>query len=136
VSGENLEIARRIAEANHSGSPEETVERFVELVHPELEFRSVLSSVEGGTYRGPEGIRRYIADMGEAWEEWRTEVVEIEELSENTVLASFTTHAVGKGGFEGDLATFLMITIEDGKARRVISCPTREEALAAAGISE
>jgi hypothetical protein len=96
----------------------------------------VLSSIEGRTYHGPDGIRRYFADMGEAFEEWRVEVVELEELSSDTVFARFVSHAVGKSGVAGEMATFIVLTIEGGKIRRAISSGSRKESLAAAGITE
>jgi hypothetical protein len=135
MPGENLELARRLCEAARSGPPEETVERVVGLAHPRVEFVSRLSEVQGGRYVGHEGVQAYFIDMADAWEEWRASVVDLEELAPDTVLAELSTHAVAKGGFEGDLPSFLLVTIEDGKVRRVVSHASREEALETAGIS-
>jgi hypothetical protein len=66
VSQENVEIVRRAIDANRSGPPEETVDVAVALSDPACVFASRLSSVDGATYRGHDGIRRYFADLADA----------------------------------------------------------------------
>jgi hypothetical protein len=136
MSAENIDVARRVVEATHLGPAHETVERAVEWCDPEVEFVSRLSTVEGGTYNGHDGIRRYFADMAEVWEEWRTWPDGLEEIRPGTVLATLVTHAVGKSGAGGELRTFAVIAIVDGKVRRIDSYPSRADALEAAGIEE
>jgi hypothetical protein len=133
MSSENLEIARRLIEANRSGPPEETIERGVALVHPELEFHSRLSSVEGATYRGHEGARRYFADMSDAWRDWRIELEEVEDLEADRVVAQVMMHAVGQSGVAIELRSWIVVGIVEKKVRTMDVYTSREEALAAAG---
>lgn len=52
MSRENVEVVRRVTEANRSGDPDATFEVVIALVDAKSEFRSNLNAVEGATYRG------------------------------------------------------------------------------------
>jgi hypothetical protein len=135
VSSESIEIVREAIAANRSGPPEETLERALAITHPEMEFLSRLSSIEGAIYRGHEGTRRYFADMADAWREWRLVLEALEELGSDQVYAQAMMHAVGQSGVAIELRSWLIVEVADEKVRRMNVYPTREEALAAAGTS-
>jgi hypothetical protein len=136
VAGENREITRRLIGVNHSGPPDETVERAIELVHPEFEFVSRLSAIDGASYRGEAGARRYYADMSDAWRDWRVELEAIEELGSDLVLGQVIMHAVGQSGVAIDLRSWMVVEVVDGKVRRMGAHSSREEALEAAGFGD
>ena len=52
---------------------ERDVERVLELIDPEVEFRAMTSDYAGRTepYRGHEGIREYFRDVSFVWDELR-----------------------------------------------------------------
>ena len=54
------------------------LERVLACCDPAVEFSSLLSKVEGGTYRGHDGIRRFFADQRQAWERWEPSPDELE----------------------------------------------------------
>jgi ketosteroid isomerase-like protein len=86
---EAADIARRAHEVFNSGD----FERFVELWHPDCEYRPALEGgVQGGggVYRGQDGIRRWWRGMEEAWREWSTEIHEIRDLDISGRLSSVT----------------------------------------------
>jgi ketosteroid isomerase-like protein len=136
MSEENVEIVRRALEANRSGPPDATVEVVKELAHPDFEFTSRLSSIEGSTYRGPDGLRRYFEDMADAFQEWRNDVNEMTEVGPDTVLADITFHATGHSGVAVELQSFVACVLSSGKIVRIHAYPSRREALEAAGLSE
>jgi ketosteroid isomerase-like protein len=75
--GGNAELYRQAAQAWSDRDPE----RFLGMVHPDVEWRSRLAGVEGIAYKGHEGVRRYFADLAETFGEIR--IVEIEKLEEH-----------------------------------------------------
>jgi ketosteroid isomerase-like protein len=135
MSQENVEIVRQAIAANRSGPQDATTDAAVALTDPKVEFVSRLTSVEG-TYRGHDGLRRYFADMADAWREWQNEAQAIEELSPDTVLADVIFRAVGKSGVAAELRSAIVWELSDGKIARVHSYGSRKEALEAAGVSE
>lgn len=136
MSEANLEIVRQAYDANRSGRPEDTVDVCLALADPSVEFRSRLTSVEGSTYNGHDGVRRYFADMADAWEEWRNDVGEVRDLGHEAVLTTATFRATGKSGVEVELLSAIVWVLSDGKVVRMHAYPTPEEALEAAGLSE
>ena len=51
------------------------LDRLLELTDPEVEWHSVFAELgEAGTYRGHDGIRRYVSDLSDAWEIMRADV--------------------------------------------------------------
>ncbi len=136
MSEDNIEIVRRLVEANRSGAPEETVERAVALAHEDLEFTSRLTSVEGSTYRGHDGLRRYFADLADTMQDWGNELNELRAVGNDAVMADVTFRATGRSGMDVELRSAAVIVLSAGKALQVHAYPTPEEALEAAGLSE
>ena len=90
-------------------------------------------SAEPDTYRGHEGARRYFGGFEGALEELRFEVVEVEQMSDDTVVAD--TRSRGRGtttGIEVEQVTFAAITVRDGLVALIMPFSERESALVAA----
>lgn len=112
-------------------------ETVVSLATPGVEFRSVLAAVEGATYHGHEGIRRYFADLNGSWEEWRNEIRELVEVAPNVVLADVHFSATGRGsGLAVERLNAVVFTLSEGKVATVETYATREDALEAARLRE
>ncbi len=131
-----MEFVRRGIEALRSGPPGATVEIVEELVDPDIELMSRITSVEGSAYRGLDGLRRYFEDMADAFQEWRNDVNDLTDVGQDTVLADITFHGTGKSGVAVELQSFVTCVLSDGKVARVLAYPSRREALEAAGLSE
>ena len=137
MSQGNVEIVRQLLEANRSGPADATTEVAIGLTHPNIEFRSLVAAVEGATYRGHEGARRYFEDMGDAWQEWRNDAEEIVEIGPDAVLIENRFRGVGKGsGAEVEVRSAILFVLSDDKVSHIHSYATRREALEAAGLSE
>ncbi len=136
MSEENVEIVRRAIEANRSGPPAETVEKLAELAHPDLDFVSRLTAVEGGSYRGIDGVRAYFKDLAAALQQWHNELLEVIEIGPDSVFTESVFRAIGRSGVEVELRSDILWTLLGGKIIRTHSYPSREEALEAAGLSE
>ena len=83
------------------------------------EFHSViggLEGVEGGAYRGHDGIERHFADVDGTLEDWHTEDRRCLDLGGGKVLLLFRGAGTGKGsGVPIDRSMGIVFTIRDGK---------------------
>lgn len=124
--------SRRAIEANRSGPPEATVDVALSLSDPAIEFTSLVAAVEGRTYRGHDGVRRYFEDLAAVWREWHNEPQEIVEIKPGTVVGEARWRGIGRdSGVAMELRIAGAFELAAGKLVRVSMYPTREEALQA-----
>jgi ketosteroid isomerase-like protein len=136
MSSKNVEIVRQLLELNR-GDGLDPVDSILALVDPNCEFTSVMAAVEPQTYRGHDGVRDYLAEMADSWQEWRMEVEEAFDADPDTVLTVFRALVVGKdSGAAVETRRAMVCELSAGKIRRARAYPSREEALHAAGLSE
>jgi ketosteroid isomerase-like protein len=137
MSQENVEIIRQIIEAARPASDESGLQSFLALCDPGCELTSLLAGVEPQTYRGHDGIRRYVSDMADAWKKWRNQVDEVFEVRPDTVVATFRCQLVGKNsGVALEMRLAAVGVLSEGKLLRFHNYPNREQALAAVGLGE
>jgi ketosteroid isomerase-like protein len=135
ITTENAEVLRQVIDAQHSGNLEGAIETATRLSDPGVEFKSALTSVEGATYRGHDGIRRYLNDLDSSFAEWRNELVEISEIGPDALLARNHFRGTGTGsGAAVELTSFVVVLISDGKILRAHSYRDRSEALEAVSL--
>jgi ketosteroid isomerase-like protein len=124
------EIARQGVEAYNRGD----VEALIELSDPEITMVPVRALLEGGEYRGHEGVRRFLADMEEDWERREILVDEVRELDDGVlVLGTFT--AVGRSGNEISQPVAWHSRFREGKLFRMVAYTDQETALRRLGRS-
>src|SRR5688500_14989336 len=92
MSQENVEVVREVFRAWVERDPEAVVECF----HPEVELLLPRNVLEGGSYRGHEGVRRALADVFQTWEDVRFDIREIKAVDDRVIVVGRTT-SVGKG---------------------------------------
>jgi ketosteroid isomerase-like protein len=118
------EIARQGVEAYNRGD----AEALVELSDPGITMVPVRALLEGGEYRGHEGVRRFLADMEEDWERREILIDEIRELDDGVlVLGTFT--AVGRSGNEVRQPVAWHSRFREGKLLRMVAYTDQETAL-------
>jgi ketosteroid isomerase-like protein len=137
MSQENVEVVRRVIEANRSDDIEAGIETLVALSDPGAEFTSVVAAVEPETYRGHDGIRRYYRELADSWAEWHMEVEEVVDVGRDTVFVAFGTHLVGAHtGATVEAKRGGVFAFSEGKIMSAHIYPTRAEALEAVGLRE
>lgn len=137
MSQENVEIVRRTIEGNCSDTLPALDEYLLDLADPAVEFRSALAGLEGGAYKGHEGVRRYFMEMAESWREWHNDPAEIEEIAPDTVLSTFVFRAIGKeSGVAVERHSVVVWVLKDARVLRSTTFASRAEALEAVGRSE
>ena len=137
MSRENVEVARQVIESNRSDDLEARIEAGLALWDPSCEYTRVTAAVDPQTYRGHDGIRRYISDLADSWAEWRSEAEDVFEVGPDTVVATNRFRAIGKdSGAPVEARLGVVVVLSDGKLLRGHTYPSREDALEAVGLSE
>jgi ketosteroid isomerase-like protein len=132
MSQENVEIARAAFDA----WTREDYDAFLALWGEEGEFYPLRAQLEGRAYHGRDGVRRFIAEFGEEFEDIRFDLDHIRETEDKLVgLGRFRTRGRASG-VEVDAAMGFIGIVRDARIvyARFFSDPT--EALEAAGLRE
>jgi ketosteroid isomerase-like protein len=117
MAREDLEVARRAFEAFN----ERDVDLFVSLWDPDCEFLPFRAQLEGITYRGREGVRRFVSDMDDDWSRFRIDPLELHELNDR-VVAIGRIRALGRGsGTSIDSVGGFVLELRRGLILRVTS---------------
>jgi ketosteroid isomerase-like protein len=116
------------------------VEAFVACFHPDVEWEVSGERFPGfhGTYRGRDGVRRWLQQALEPWESVHLDVEEIIEPGDDRlVLGVLMTTRGGQSGVETQLPLWQVFVVADGQVtKRTGPYWTREAALEAAGLRE
>jgi ketosteroid isomerase-like protein len=129
MSEANVELARRGFERWTARD----VEGLIELSTPDFEFvPAIAASVEGGSVKGPDEVRRFFVDLNETWETFRIEAAEFRDLGDR-VMTIGRLVAKGRGSeVELDHPIYSVIWIRDGRFARMQSFLDRDSAETAA----
>jgi ketosteroid isomerase-like protein len=131
MASENAELVRTALEAfNREG-----IDAIADLVHPDFETTTPASlSVEPDTYRGPDGLRRWMDAWGDTMDAIRFEVDELVDAGDHVVAVTRLVARSHTTGIELEQGVAMMWTLRDGRAAGMQAFATREEALRAAGL--
>jgi ketosteroid isomerase-like protein len=137
MSQENAEIARMVCEAAWQ-RPKPDFDTLNALVHPEHEMFTIQSLVEGGSYRGAQGFREWLASWGETFgQDWNAGVEEARTIDSEQVLISGRIQAQGqRGGVQIGQEFWVLMKLRDAKVIRSAVYTDKAQALKAAGLRE
>jgi ketosteroid isomerase-like protein len=132
MSSENVELVRTALQAfNREG-----IDAIAPGIHPDFETTTPSSlAVEPDTYRGMEGIRRWMDAWGDTMDEVRFEADELIDGGERVVAVCRLVTRSATTGIELEQRVAMVWTLRDGLAVRLDPYATRDEALRAAGIA-
>ena len=131
MSEQNVERVRRWMEHwQRAGEP------LWEDLDPEFEIVDH-DIPDAGTYRGPDGVREWLADFGAAWESFTVEPQEYIDAGDGKVVLLVRLLARGRGsGVSLERLDGMVWTLRDGKSVRLEYFNSRAAALGAAGLVE
>lgn len=130
VSAADVETVRKGVEAYNQGD----VEGVLAMTATDVVLVPVRALLDGGSYEGHEGVRRFMADMDEDWAEREIEVDEIRDLDPGIlVLGRF--RAVGRSGVEVRQPLAWRSELRDGKLTRLQAYSDVSVALSELGLS-
>jgi ketosteroid isomerase-like protein len=128
---------REQAEAAFDGINRRDFEVLAELVDPEVEFRSVISGIEGETYIGIEGLRKWRGDIDATWADYRTEMLDFHPVGDDqAVVVLRVTGKAKASGVPLDVRGSQLWTWRNGRLWRNQSWTDPHKAFEAAGLSE
>jgi ketosteroid isomerase-like protein len=106
--------------------------------HPDMELRSVLAAVEGGTtYHGIQGLRQWAQDVDSIFERLNNELIDFHELDDERAIGIVrVTGRARTSGVPVDERRAAFMTWRNGKMWRAETFTDPREAFKAAGISE
>ena len=131
VASSNVEIVQRIFAA----FGDRDIETSVSLCAPDMVFEPVTARMVGGgdPYRGHEGMRAYLADVGSVWQELRISPDAFHEDATGVVVATGRAYAWGAGRVI-DSPVGWLFRLRGGKIVYARVFETPAEALEAAGM--
>jgi ketosteroid isomerase-like protein len=122
-------VVRALFERANAGE----IDRVVELLAPDTVFVVPPdASAEPDTYRGHDGARRYFSGFDGVLDDVRFELLKLEQVTDDTVLAD--TRLRGRGtttGIPVEQEVFVLLTVRDGLVTWIRPYAERESALAA-----
>jgi uncharacterized protein len=131
MSGENLEVVRRMYEAFGTGDAEKALDYFDPDVVIDASHR-----VDGRIGHGREEMVAILGEWMGTWEEWREEVEEMLDAGDRVVVLS-TQRGRGKGsGVEWENRFGMLYEFRGDKISRWTVYDEPAEALEAAGLRE
>ena len=130
MSEENVEAVRRAYAAFHSGD----LDDLLAVIHPEVEFTSLIAEAEGEVFHGHDGVRRWWKEVVLPLGGLQAELEEIRDFGGIVVLRVLGTYS--PRGVEVNQTFWHVLRFRDGKAVWWRFVRTDEEALEAAGLSE
>jgi len=123
----DIDVVRQVVEAFR----DRDVARLRLLFDEQSEFMSTIGAVEGGTYRGRDGIERYTHDLDDVFDDWHSEDERYVDVGDGRVVFVYRMVGRGKGsGVPIDEEAAISWTVRDGKVLRGKVYLDPEEALA------
>jgi len=133
VSQENVEIVRRGFEAYSRRD----VDGFLSYLDAAFELHSaIIGGAEGKVYRGHNGVREWLADSDESFDDLRIESTEFRDLGDRVLVLGRIRARGRESGLELDSPTGWVCTVRDGKLVTAEGFLSRAEALEAVGLRE
>ena len=108
---DNEQVVQELFDAFRHGDVDGVLAR----CDPGVEFSSLLSKVEGGTYRGHDGIRRFFADQRQAWERWEPSPDELEVAGDMALVVGKTALRGRGSGAEVEVDWAYVMRLRAGK---------------------
>jgi ketosteroid isomerase-like protein len=133
VSQETVDLVRRMFDALNG----EDIDRVLALTHPE--FRAEIPpeiSAEPDTYRGHDGIRRYVDSFQEVMRDIRFRPERLWDAGESVVVATLLTATGKQTGIPVEQRSAGVWSVRDGKVIGSRTYLHLAEALASVGLSE
>jgi ketosteroid isomerase-like protein len=134
MSAETLALIRDGYDAMNRGD----MDAVAEQLHPDVEWKvpDILPDTLDRSYRGAEGVKRFLETWFEVFPDFRVEIEEMMDFGEH-VLVMATAGGQGRGsGAEVVSPSFPHVwSFRDGKVIRMEMFPRKAEALRALGLS-
>jgi uncharacterized protein len=110
------------------------LEGMLERIHPDVELIPLRALMEGGGYRGHEGVRRWVRDAEDEIEGMLVRTDELRGTGDVVVVLGAIHGRLRASGIELDMPAAWLVRLEAGKVRYLRAYSDPSEALADAGL--
>lgn len=104
----------------------------LDLIDPGVEWIPLSAVLDGGAYRGHDGIHRFIADADDDIEHMTVRLEEAFEIGENVVVYGAIAGRGRGSGMDLDLPLGWVLRVRNGRVDHLRAYPERNDALEAA----
>jgi len=134
VAHSRTELARQVFDAFN----ERDIEGGLAVLDEEIEFHAPTSELanEGQPYRGPDGMRKYYADVEQVWEELEVMPSEFREVGDDHLIVFGRVYGRGEGGYVQDSPAQWVFAFKGDRIATIRVFTNRHSALAAVGLAE
>ena len=132
MSQENVEVVKRA----HAALARGDTEGFIREMDEDIEGMSRVMDAEGVTYRGHDGIRRFVADMHSVFPDFRSEVVRAVEGNDAVVAELRFGGSATRSGLAVEGRTWQALIFRGGKILSFRAYEAEAEALEAVGLRQ
>ena len=132
MSQENVEVVKRAVEAIN----QRDIDGYLACCTKDVQLITPIAEL-AGSYDGPDGIRRFFTDIGDAGPDFKITIEHLEAIGPDRVLALGRNTATGRAsGIPTEAATGNVYDFAGGKIQLIRIFFDRQEALEAAGLRE
>ncbi len=128
----NAAIIRSVLDAWAAGD----VETIVAAMAEECELVPLRAQLEGTSYRGHDGVRRFYEDLNTDWEDLRLPYDEVREIGDSVVVFARLVARGRTSGVNLDVPIGQLWELRDGKILTLRAFSEPEDALRAAGAED
>jgi ketosteroid isomerase-like protein len=129
---QNIQLVERFFETLVSRD----IDGWLECFHPTVEFVLPRNLLEGGSYRGFDGVRRAWADIFETWDDYRYEQADIRAFDDYVVSLGAATNVGKDDGPSVRYEAGYVVQVHEGKITQFRPFLSHAEALNAVGLAE
>ena len=105
------------------------------VMHPEVEFYSIVAQSEGSFYRGMDGLREWAVMADDMWEDFRVHLVDVRAGTEGRALIRLRLTGTARGSrVPLDVLVAQVWQWRDGMLWRNVAFSDHDEAARAAGL--
>jgi ketosteroid isomerase-like protein len=137
MSQENVDafLETTVAFDRFAAAPASAVPSFLRFMDPESQFEPQQAALEGH-YVGLDGVREWLADLAEHYENGHIQFADIRDLGDR-ILALGTLRFTGMGsGIKIEVPVAIVASFRDGLITRFTDYGDKDRALEAVGLSE
>jgi ketosteroid isomerase-like protein len=133
ISEQNVELARDLFEQWSARN----YEFLIKSARPDVEIFSRFASLGGEPFRGPEGVRQWVAEIEQSFGRFKVRVDRFLDLGDDRVLALGAIDLEGKASGVGiDQPMGWLLELRDEKLVRMLFYSSHAEAREAAGLTQ
>ena len=105
------------------------------VMHPQLEFHSIVAQAEGSVYRGIDGLRDWARMADDMWDGFRIDIIDVNPGARDRALVRLRLKGTARAsGVPLDVPVAQVWQWRDGQLWRNVAFSDHDEAARAAGI--